>query len=240
MFEPSNGNCHFAFMNVGLSHSRWEWERLLDRPGWRADTEEHILAKLDRFIRHSSIDRITKEVKAPAPERLTFLNLDCIFHGDAYLPYLGPFKKLEVLRLCQSGVTDAGLQSLPDLPELREIYLNATSVTDAGAAALARFPKLEILFATKTGITDEGIKALAPTLPSLRKLVLIATAVTDASVDALSNMMMLEELDLCQTAVSAEGLERLRQALPKCKILPLGRPAPCANTEPDANDDDDI
>ncbi len=40
LFDPSNGNCKAVFRAVGLPESRWKWERLLDQPGWRTDTED--------------------------------------------------------------------------------------------------------------------------------------------------------------------------------------------------------
>ena len=45
---------------------------------------------------------------------------------------LAGLKKLRKLDLYQTGITDAGLDALADLPELREVGLTGSKVTEEG------------------------------------------------------------------------------------------------------------
>jgi hypothetical protein len=220
LFDPTNGNATVVLSSVGLPQSRWKWERLLDRPGWQTDTEEQVLANLDRFVRHSAKMPASALVTVEDRRRLRTLNLDEIVDADAYMPYLAQFPGLEVLRLCSSGVTDGGLGAMPALPRLKELYLYGNPITDEGAAVIARMPALEVLYVNKTAITDRGVKTLAEALPRLRVLILIATSVTDASIPWLARLTRLETLNLSMTSVSADTLASLRRSLPGCKIQP--------------------
>jgi hypothetical protein len=220
LFAPSTSNCRSVLMSVGLPESRWKWERLLDRPGWQADTKEQIEANLARFVRHSA--RMPAEHPLTDEDRsfLKVLNLDEIVSADHYMPYLGEFPNLEVLRLCGSDVTDQGIRWLPALPRLRELYLYGNPITDEGAVAIGRLQNLEVLFVNKTGITDRGVQILTEALPQLRRLMLNATSVTDAAIPWLARLSHLEELNLHLTSVTREARETLRQRLPKCNIIP--------------------
>ena len=47
-------------------------------------------------------------------------------------------KKLESLSLYGTGVTDAGLPALQELPSLRRLYVGGTRVTESGLSTLRK------------------------------------------------------------------------------------------------------
>lgn len=69
----------------------------------------------------------------------------------------------------RKDVTDATLNLLLDMPNLRELDLNDTGVTDDGIGVLIRLPKLEALRIARTRITPDGVDALLLT-PRIQKI----------------------------------------------------------------------
>jgi hypothetical protein len=90
-------------------------------------------------------------------------------------------------------VTDAGLEELKALRNLRRLCLDWTQVTDAGLCNLA-------------------------CLTQLRELDLYRTRVTDAGLEHLKGLSRLKKLNLLGTDVTAEGVRRLKESLPDCEI----------------------
>jgi len=80
-------------------------------------------------------------------------------------------RDVAILEMGNPDVTDATLQLLEGLPQLRELTLNDTAVTDAGLATLARLPRLESLRIARTKVTPEGVQRFldAPP-PRLRQI----------------------------------------------------------------------
>jgi hypothetical protein len=68
-------------------------------------------------------------------------------------------KKLEVLDLNYTEVTDVGLGRLIGLTRLKELILTDTQITDRGMAVLLHFPKLEQLQVIGLhGVTDASLQ----------------------------------------------------------------------------------
>ena len=103
------------------------------------------------------------------------------------------FWEVKAVVLYGTQVTDAGLEQLKGLSQLRELRLHFTRVTDAGL---------------------EQPKGLS----QLRELRLHETRVTDAGLEQLKGLSQLQSLSLNGTKVTSEDLKKLQQALPKCKI----------------------
>lgn len=95
--------------------------------------------------------------------------------GDAQLPLLQPFSSVKILYLDDSLVTDEGLANLPDLPQLKEIYLKHTAVTPDGVAAFKRArPSVFVVYQPQPGFSPfKMVLAAAFLLPGAGGFALI-------------------------------------------------------------------
>ena len=118
------------------------------------------------------------------------------------------------------------VKKLTDLPsgsfEIERIDLTEKDVTDADLENLSAVPELKALTLHGTKITDEGINHLLA-LTSLKELDLTNTNITDAGLKLLAGIESLEKLHLHNTAVTNEGLKEFRSALPGCSLFPPKR-----------------
>ncbi len=69
--------------------------------------------------------------------------------------------KMEVLDLCNTKITDAWRDAMPDLPRLGWLDLRGTKVTDAGLNRLLSLPSLKSLFLSGPKITNMGLEQIA-------------------------------------------------------------------------------
>ncbi|HEY5908530.1 MAG TPA: c-type cytochrome domain-containing protein [Vicinamibacteria bacterium] len=115
---------------------------------------------------------------------------------------------------------DAQLQKLGSAGnDLLWLDLSRTGITDAGLKALAQMPNLEHLDLRGTAVGDEGVKALA-NLKNLHTLGLYGTRVTDAGLEALRALPSLRRLYVGGTKVTGPGLDALRKARPELQVTP--------------------
>jgi hypothetical protein len=92
--------------------------------------------------------------------------------------------RIEELSLARSSVTDAGVMSMPSLPNARSVRLDNTGLTDVGiTAVLSRTLDAETVNLVNTPATDRAFAALGQ-LPFLRKVYLYGTKVTPDGVAA--------------------------------------------------------
>jgi hypothetical protein len=151
-------------------------------------------------------------------DRLIDVDLDGKPVTDADLDNLAPLTDLKILNLSGSRITDEGLAKLEPLKRLKFLYLFKTDITDAGLAHLKELPRLEVLCLDQTLITDAGIKSLEA-LPRLEKLHVHSRApLTDKSIESLSKHVRLFELKVGGPGFTEQGIARLREALPNCKV----------------------
>jgi hypothetical protein len=87
------------------------------------------------------------------------------------------YPQATVVQMANPDVTDATLEHLRGLADLRELDLNGTQVTDGGLAVLKTLPKLASLRLRGTKITDAGFREHLLPLAHLRDLDLQETAV---------------------------------------------------------------
>jgi hypothetical protein len=154
-----------------------------------------------------------------ALKRLRVLNLGHSRVTDAGLEHLGGLNELHDLDLAGcTGVTDKGLDYLKGMP-LQRLILHGVRVTDAGLAKLKDFDQLQTLNLGCTLVTDAGLDRLRG-LKHLRNLTLLSTKVTDAGLEKVKDWPQLESLDLTETEVTNAGLEKLK-ALPHLESLIL-------------------
>ena len=57
------------------------------------------------------------------------------------------------LNLAKTRVTDAGLATLAQFPELRRLHLDRTRISDAAITHISRLPKLEYLNLVSTSLS---------------------------------------------------------------------------------------
>jgi hypothetical protein len=136
--------------------------------------------------------------------------------SDAGLEHLKGLSQLRWLKLNHTHVSDAGLEHLEGLPHLEQLDLSGTKVTDAGLQHLEGLPRLREVWLDDTQITDAGLKHLKR-LAQLQKLRLDNTKVTDAGLEHLQGLPklygfpQLQELSLIGTQVTDAGLEHVRE-----------------------------
>jgi len=76
--------------------------------------------------------------------------------------------RLDTLYLNNTRVTDAGLEHLKELVDLRVLELDNTQVTDAGMKCLQPLCRLEIVSLRGTQVTDFGEAELTRAFPNKR------------------------------------------------------------------------
>ncbi len=113
--------------------------------------------------------------------------------------------------------TDALLDRLIELTELRTLYLLNGAVEDAGVKKLTSRNRIQRLYLSGTDVTDNGLQYLQA-LPQLEVLMLHSTKITDAGLLHLQGLYQLNELDLADTQVTDAGVGELQQALPNLQI----------------------
>ncbi|MBM3459139.1 MAG: hypothetical protein FJX77_11480, partial [Armatimonadetes bacterium] len=119
--------------------------------------------------------------------------------------------------------TDAGVEALLGLTQLRELDLSLLPITDAGVARLAGLPALRdlrLLYAEGFAgprVTEPGLAALGR-FPSLRSLDLTGARIGDAATREIAAARQLQVLRLARTGVTEAGVRALREALPGCRI----------------------
>ena len=75
---------------------------------------------------------------------------------------------VRTIDLCDTQITDAGLEHLEELTDLKWLDLSGTQVTDAGLEHLKGLTRLEVLELSGTHVTDERIEELRKILPDCK------------------------------------------------------------------------
>ncbi len=153
-------------------------------------------------------------------KNLKYLQLFRSDVSDEGLAIIAEMNGLEQLRCGQTRVGDDGVKHLVKLKSLKAIDLSdCNRVSDLGLETLGQLPELSFVKVWGPQITDEGMKSLGQ-LKSLRVLGLNDTAVTDEGIAELANCKELAEIHLFRTAVGDKGIEVLAD-LPKMKYFNL-------------------
>ena len=122
------------------------------------------------------------------------------------------FNKVVSLKLSRGPVSDADLEHLKRLTNLRYLTLGETQVTDAGLEHLKRLTNLHYLTIGNLQVSDAGLKHLKE-LPNLAELSLDGTLVSDAGLEHLEEMTNLQSVWLRNTQVTDDGVKKLKNAL---------------------------
>jgi len=137
---------------------------------------------------------------------------------DADLQMLEGLTQLRTLNLYGAPITDAGLKYVSGMTSLQTLYLNETAVTNAGLASLQGLTHLSELGLHDTHITDEGLFYLR-SLANLQSLSLSGAQITDQGLMHLKPFHDLKKLVLSRTSVTTAGIQELMRALPKVQII---------------------
>lgn len=98
------------------------------------------------------------------------------------------------LNLSYTAITDAQLDGISGLSNLRVLYLNYTGISDAGLEKISGLTELRLLSLVGTGISDSSIRTLEK-LKHLTKLFLYQTTLSDDAIRAFSEAHKEIELD---------------------------------------------
>ncbi len=123
----------------------------------------------------------------------------------------------QIVRSTEPRISNAGLQYIGQMTNLRGLMLSSARVTAHGLKHLAGLKHLETLDVSCTDVSDEGLENLKG-LVQLRYLGLGYTRITNVSAESLAALPNLIELGVGSTRMTAEGVARLRKEMPKTKI----------------------
>lgn len=173
----------------------------------------------------------------------TVTEIDMHANGDADLRQLHIFSQLRSLRLRGAEVTDDGMKFIGELRALDELDLGGLNLTDAAIEHLKRLTQLRSL-TLPPGVTGAGLARLAPLsnleylgftgtiqdtdlrrlppLRRLRQLQLFRASITDVALENVGELVSLEDLVLSWTPITDAGLEKL-QRLTRLKRLSLSK-----------------
>lgn len=148
--------------------------------------------------------------KIAEAEALTTLNMRNTLINDQGIAQLSGLKALRVIDLRLSPlVTDAAMETLAAMPELRAVRLSGVNVTDAGLAKLLELPRLmELDLRNCRKITKEGI-AQAGAKKTLRMLKIGGPEIDDPVLDLVTQMGELTGLSLDGCNISDAGVAQL-------------------------------
>lgn len=136
--------------------------------------------------------------------------------GDEY------FQEVTAVQLDHFYLDDDALAAIAALDRLEELSITGSMITDAGMEKLARLRELRSLTLIRNpNVTDDGFKHLVP----LKKLrVLKVTRITDDGLQHLRGMTEMETLNLKSSRVTGTGLVHLARM---SKLKKLLTPAHC-------------
>lgn len=136
-----------------------------------------------------------------------------VVHNDK----LALFKKVKMISLNDTDVSDAELEHLTGLSNLEFLRLDNTQVGDEGLEYLGGLTKIQRLWLDNTQVGDAGVEQLRA-MTQLEYLGLDNTHVGDAGLEHLRGLTNLQHLYLEETRVTETGINNLQNALPDCVI----------------------
>jgi hypothetical protein len=137
--------------------------------------------------------------------------------SDAGMEVLDALSDLRDLTLNGPAITDAGLVNLRSLDHLEELRFYGTKVTEAGLGPVGTLHHLRVLAPQK--VTDSGLAHLQG-LSGLRHLDLSNTEISDAGLVSLLSLKQLQELNVGNTAITDAAIDYFWR-LPQLAVLDL-------------------
>ncbi len=134
---------------------------------------------------------------------------------------LAALPDIEELYLPGAQIDDEAAKSIAEMKKLRVLVIQNTGITDAGLEAISSLPELEELRMSSCQISDAGCENLAD-MKSLTRLGLWNTDVSNGSTRHFAGLSHLRELNIAMTLISNDGLESISSSLPNCEIIHWG------------------
>ena len=140
--------------------------------------------------------------------RLKRLDIESSPLTDAGLEPIGRLKNLRILGIKRTNITGAGLRHLAGLDKIEHLELDANDLDDAGIAGLGPMPRLKYLALNETPLGDAALEAIGR-YTRLDYLLLRGTQVAGPGFAHLSELQELNWLDLDNTPFNDAGLPHL-------------------------------
>ncbi|KAL5999020.1 hypothetical protein ACLOJK_009970 [Asimina triloba] len=176
-------------------------------------------ALLRNLLRRRLVSPSLLEVFQHSIEEIDLKGESCV---DAeWMAYLGAFRYLHALNIADCrGINNSALWPITGMTSLEELDLSRCSkVTDAGMEHLLSIPNLRKLCISETGLTADAVSRLS----SFQKLCILdlgGLPVTDQALCSLQGLTQLEYLDLWGSKISNKGAAILT-SFPKLNFLNL-------------------
>jgi len=149
-------------------------------------------------------------------ESLELLDVNTSLITDDALQFIAKIKSLQDLCLTNNAITDRGIEYLKGM-ELMTLRLNETDVTDACLDSLVELKSLRMLDLDDCNITDQGIAKFVD-IPTLQFVNLENLEVTLAGLSRLADLYELRMLRINGTPLSLEDVSELQKRLPFCNV----------------------
>jgi len=178
-----------------------------------------------RYDNHNSESCDDVLALLPSQSGLKHLHLRGPQATDQGLASLKGLSGLEDLYIWESTlISDAGIENLKDLVNLKNLHLDKSKVTDEGFRHLARLTKLEHLVLEDHSFSDKGLAAVM----GMKHLTWLYVGgsphnesfITDDGLAVVAGLAYLENVNLAYSKVTDRGLKHLA-GLKKLKILRL-------------------
>ena len=145
--------------------------------------------------------------------------------GDSALEYLIGLRRVRSILLNETGVTDAGMVTVGKVATLQNVDLRDCTISNAGLEPLAELSQLKALrLSGKSGATsvdDDGLVHVAK-MKNLKVLMLDFLWISEVGLEQLTGLDKLEEQYLAKTLVGDDALATMSQ-FPRLKKLRISQ-----------------
>lgn len=204
--------CFFCLLCVGLA--------CLSHQMRQAEYQRQLVDRLEKNGVDVTYDyeyergRLTREcamqnTEVP-PESKVYLWFRGLLGDDFFFEIAG-------LRVCRGDFKDEDVRSFCLIDPVEIIDLEGTGITDASLATLSNLPNLRVLTLDQTRISGNGLAHLSR-LASLETLSLANCQLTDADVTPLMEMKNLKGLICYGNMISESQKLRLKSELPETRV----------------------
>lgn len=130
------------------------------------------------------------------PAAFSLLRIIQLEADDSIMPAVAKLTGLERLEICDTDITDKGIEQVKSLKNLRYLHLLEGSFTGEFLAHLPPMPNLTVFRCTTCPLKTKYLDEYSAVLPALRRLRLSATGLKNDDMLFLRKFPSLDELDL--------------------------------------------